>query len=74
MDILKSNLIENYNKEILQNQDIQKIINSKAEDSLKSVTERLKEKLLRELDKYFPKEEEKKDAQSSDKIDCDLSI
>ena len=30
------------------------IINKKAEDSLKSVTQKLKDKLLIELDKYFP--------------------
>ena len=38
-----------------------KIINEKAENSLKFVTQKLKEKLLQDLDKYFPKKEEKKD-------------
>ena len=58
MNILKDRLLKNYREEILENKEIQKIINTKAEDSLKSVTERLKSKLLIELDKYFPKNEE----------------
>ena len=36
-----------------------KIINEKAENSLKFVTQQLKEKLLNDLEKYFPKEETK---------------
>ena len=37
-----------------------KIINQKAENSLKYVTQKLKDGLLKDLDKYFPKETEKK--------------
>lgn len=37
-----------------------KIINQKAENSLKYVTQKLKEGLLKDLDKYFPQETEKK--------------
>ena len=66
MNILKQKLLKNYNDEILSNQDIQKLINSKAEDSLKSVTERLKEKLIIELDKYFPKIPEKEEIKKNE--------
>jgi len=68
MNILKQKLLKNYNDEILSNQDIQKVINSKAEDSLKSVTERLKEKLIIELDKYFPKIPEKEEINKNEAI------
>jgi len=68
MNILKQKLLKNYNDEILSNQDIQKVINSKAEDSLKSVTERLKEKLIIELDKYFPKFPEKEEIKKNEAI------
>ena len=37
-----------------------KIINQKVENSLKYVIQKLKEGLLKDLDKYFPKETEKK--------------
>ena len=60
MNIIKDRLLKNYREEILENKEIQKIINSKAEDSLKSITERLKSKLLVELEKYFPNQEEDK--------------
>ena len=36
-----------------------KIINEKAENSLKFVTQQLKEQLLKDFGKYFPKEEKK---------------
>ena len=36
----------------------EKSIQQKAEAALKNVTERLKEKLLKELDIYYPKEKE----------------
>ena len=43
-----------------------KIINEKAENSLKFVTQRLKEKLLEELEKYFPKNKEKETNEFND--------
>jgi hypothetical protein len=52
--ILKDRLLKKYNEEILENKEIQKLINSKAEESLKTTTNRLREKLINELDKYFP--------------------
>ena len=55
---LKNILIENYQKELKENEKMTKIINEKAENSLKYVTQQLKEKLLKELDKYFPQVEE----------------
>ena len=74
MNILKDKLLKNYNEEILENKEIQKIINSKAEDSLKSVTERLKIKLLAELDKYFPKEEENKKTENKNNDVTDFNM
>ena len=49
-------LIENYKKELKENKRMTEIINKKAEDSLKLVTKKLKDKLLIELNKYFPSE------------------
>ena len=52
---------------------MKKIINSKTEISLKSITERLKEKLLLESDKYFPKQkEEKKVEENKTRIDFEF--
>ena len=58
-DNLKNILIENYQKELKENEAMTKIINEKAENSLKFVTQQLKEQLLKDLEKYFPKEEKK---------------
>ena len=58
-DNLKNILIENYKKELKENEEMTKIINQKAEKSLKIVTQQLKEKLLKDLEQYFPKQEEK---------------
>ena len=74
MNILKDKLLKNYNEEILENKEIQKIIKSKAEDSLKSVTERLKIKLLAEVDKYFPKEEENKKTENKNNDVTDFNM
>ena len=57
MNNLKNILIKNYQKELRDNENMQKIINQKAECSLKFVTEKLKEDLLKDLDIYFPKQE-----------------
>ena len=61
MEDLKIILIENYQKELKENEAMTKIINEKAENSLKLVTQQLKEKLLKDLEQYFPKNEEKND-------------
>ena len=50
---LQKILEENFKNVIKANE---KSINQKAKEALKSVTERLKEKLLKELDMYYPKE------------------
>jgi hypothetical protein len=60
MTNLKNILILNYKKELKENEIIQKIINQKAEDSLKSITQKLKDNLVNELDNYIrekPKKE-----------------
>ena len=49
---LQKILEENFKKVIKDNE---KSINQKAKESLKNVTQRLKSKLLYELDKYYPK-------------------
>ena len=54
-DNLQKILEENFKKAIKDNE---KSINQKAEDALKNVTERLKEKLLKEIEIYYPKEKE----------------
>lgn len=59
MDNLENILIEIYQKELKENEPMTKIINAKAENSLKFVTQQLKSKLLEDLEKYFPKEEKK---------------
>ena len=58
MDNLENILIEKYQKELKENEAMTKIINEKAESSLKFVTQQLKEKLLKDLEKYFPKNKE----------------
>ena len=58
MDNLKNILIDNYQKELKTNEEMTKIINDKAEKSLKFITQHLKEKLLKDFEKYFPKAEE----------------
>ena len=49
-------LEENFKKVIKENE---KSISQKAKESLKIVTQRLKNKLLQELDMYYPKENPK---------------
>ena len=58
MNNLKNILISEYQKELKENEAMTKIINEKAENSLKLVTRQLKEKLLKDLEKYFPKNKE----------------
>ena len=53
-DNLENILIQNYKKELKENKKMTEIINKKAEESLKNVTQKLKEKLLIELNKFFP--------------------
>jgi hypothetical protein len=60
MTNLKNILILNYKKELKENEVMTKIINQKAEYSLKVVTERLRQQLLKDIDIYFPKKIEEK--------------
>ena len=55
---LQNILIDNYKKELKENEEMTKIINEKAEFSLKYVTNKLKNDLLEEIDKYYPKDNE----------------
>ena len=53
MNNLKKTLIDYYKKELKENEKMQKIINKKAEDSLKYLTQNLQESLLKELNENF---------------------
>ena len=55
---LQNIIIDNYKKELKENEEMTKIINEKAEFSLKYVTNKLKNDLLEEIDKYYPKDNE----------------
>ena len=65
MNNLKEILISNYQKELKENELIQKIINQKAENSLKSITDKLKQNLILELDNLM-KEKKGKEIDKSD--------
>ena len=73
MNNLKNILIQNYQKELKENEIMAKVINQKAEYSLKYVTQKLKENLLKDLEKYFPKDE-RKDINGNNEIKYDFSF
>ena len=58
MNNLKDILISNYQKELKENEVVQKIINQKAENSLKNITEKLKQNLILELDNFIKEKHE----------------
>ena len=58
MNNLKEILISNYQKELKENEMVQKIINQKAEDSLKNITDKLKQNLILELDNLMKEKQE----------------
>ena len=66
---LKEIIINKYEKDLKENEVMTKVLNQKAEYSLKTVTDRLREKLLKELDIYFPKkiEENEKEEEINNK-------
>ena len=72
MHNLKHILINEYQKELKENEAMTKIINEKAESSLKYVTHQLKEKLLVDLKKYFPQKEEIKNNESETNLDMEF--
>ena len=72
MHNLKHILINEYQKELKENEAMTKIINEKAESSLKYVTHQLKEKLLVDLEKYFPQKEEIKNNESEANLDMEF--
>ena len=65
MNNLKKILIDYYTKEIEENEKLQEIINKKAEDSLKNISKKLQESLLKELNENF-KEKKKKNNEFDD--------
>ncbi len=73
MNNLKNELIENYKKELKENEMMKEIINKKAEDSLKYITQKLHETLLKELNENFSNNNEKKEEKKNefDDINCD---
>ena len=54
------NTFDKYKKQLKENEMMKKIINKKAEDSLKFITQKLKESLLKELNENFFQKNEKK--------------
>ena len=68
MTNLKNILILNYKKELKENEIIQKIINQKAEDSLKSITQKLKENLVNELDTYIREKQKMENINKNDNM------
>ena len=72
MHNLKHILINEYQKELKENEAMTKIINEKAESSLKYVTHQLKEKLLVDLEKYFPQKKEIKNNESETNLDMEF--
>ena len=77
---LKNILIVNYKKELKENEIIQKIINQKAEDSLKNITQKLKENLINELDTYIREKQKRENINKNantkefDNIDIDIQF
>jgi len=72
MNNLKNILISEYQKELKENEAMTKIINEKAENSLKYITQQLKEKLLVDLEKYFPEKEEIKKNENQTNLDFEF--
>ena len=61
MNNLEKILIDYYTKELKENEKMQKIINKKAEDSLKNISQKLQESLLKELNENFKEKKKKND-------------
>ena len=59
MNNLEQNFESIVKKELIDNEEAQKILHQKAENSLKIITENLKEKLISELDIVMKEKEEK---------------
>ncbi len=66
MNNLKNILNTIYQKELKENESISKLINQKAEDSLKIITEKLKEDLIIELEKYVKVQDNKNENQKAE--------
>ena len=71
---LKNTLIDYYKKELKENEKMKEIINKKAEDSLKFITQKLHESLINELNENFSnnnKKKEEKVKNEFNEINCD---
>lgn len=55
MNNLNDILMMNVQKELKENENVQKIISQKAENSLKTITEKLKNNLIYQLDEFMRK-------------------
>lgn len=77
MKNLNQILTMNYKKELKENEIIQKIINQKAEDSLKNITQKLKQNLIIELDNCMKEKEQNlknKKKNDFDNIEVDFNF
>ena len=69
MNNLNDILVMNVQKELKENENVQKIISQKAENSLKSITEKLKKNLIYELDEFMrEKRDEMKKAKKANEF------
>ena len=59
MNNLNDILVMNVQKELKENENVQKIISQKAENSLKRITEQLKKNLISELDEFMREKRDK---------------
>ena len=75
LKLFMNNLEENFDsivkKELIDNEEAQKILHQKAENSLKIITENLKEKLISELDIVMKEKEEKNNKGKNEKKEKD---
>ena len=77
MKNLNQILTMNYKKELKENEIIQKIISQKAEDSLKNITQKLKQNLIIELDNCMKEKEQNlknKKKNDFDNIEVDFNF
>ena len=74
MTNLKNTLIDNYKKELKENEKMKEVINKKAEDSLRFITQKLQESLLKELNENYPDNDKKVEERANkefNEINCD---
>ena len=78
MNNLNDILMMNVQKELKENENVQKIISQKAENSLKTITEKLKKNLIYQLDEFMRKKRDAmkkaKKANEFDKENVDFAF